>query len=96
VTVTVNYSGPPLVAAANATKLDDYHLHYFLDVDPGPYIGTTTPMPLNDPRIMHTAATSVVFDNVASGTHQLAVVMSGSNHISVNPPLAERETFMCR
>jgi hypothetical protein len=45
---------------------------------------------------MHTAATSVVFDNVASGTHQLAVVMSGSNHISVNPPLAERETFMCR
>jgi hypothetical protein len=94
--VTVNYTGPQLVAAANATKLDDYHIHYFLDVDPTPYIGTTVPVPMGDPRIIHTAATSVTFDNVAAGSHALAVMMSGSNHISVNPPVAETETFTAR
>jgi uncharacterized protein (DUF2141 family) len=44
----------------------------------------------------HTAATSVTFDNVAAGSHALAVMMSGSNHISVNPPVAETETFTAR
>jgi hypothetical protein len=96
VMVTVNYTGPQLVAAANATKLDDYHIHYFLDVDPTPYIGTTVPVPMGDPRIIHTAATSVTFDNVAAGSHALAVMMSGGNHISVNPPVAETETFTAR
>jgi hypothetical protein len=96
VTVSVGYSGPALVPAANATKLDDYHLHYFLDVDPTPYIGTTVPVPLGDPRIVHTAATTVTFDNVAPGTHTLAVMMSGSNHISVNPPVADQESFTAR
>ena len=66
VTVSVSYTGPPLVAAANATQLDDYHLHYFLDVDPTPYIGSTQPIPLGDPRIIHSGATSVTFDNVAA------------------------------
>jgi hypothetical protein len=84
------------VDAANATKLDDYHLHYFLDVDPTRYIGTTVPIPLGDPRIIHSAATSVTFDNVAPGSHSLAVVMTGSNHISVNPPVAEQESFLAR
>jgi hypothetical protein len=96
VTVTVNYMGPPLVDAASATKLDDYHLHYFLDTDPTPYIGTTVPMPLGDPRIIHSAATRVTYDNVAAGPHSLAVVMSGSNHISVSPPVAAQESFSAR
>jgi hypothetical protein len=96
VTVTVAYTGPTLVPAANATKLDDYHLHYFLDVDPTPYLGTTVPIPLGDPRIVHTAATSVTFDNVAAGTHELAVVMTGSNHISLNPPVADKELVTVR
>src|SRR5258708_5745005 len=59
VKVTVSYTGPALVPAAQATKLDDYHLHYFLDEDPGPYIGTTTPIPAGNPRIIHTAALEV-------------------------------------
>jgi hypothetical protein len=96
VMVSVSYSGPALVPAANATKLDDYHLHYILDVDPTPYLGTAMPIPLGDPRIIHSASTSVTFDNVAVGTHTLAVVMTGSNHISVNPPVAQTETFTAR
>jgi hypothetical protein len=85
-----------LVPVANATKLDDYHLHYFLDVDPTPYLGTTVPIPLGDPRIIHTAATTVTFDNVAPGSHELAVVMTGSNHISLNPPVADKELVTVR
>ena len=96
VAVTVNYVGLPLVDVANATKLEDYHLHYFLDVDPTPYIGTTVPIPVGNPRIMHTAATRVTFDNVEAGSHSLAVVMTGSNHISLNPPVAEQESFTVR
>jgi hypothetical protein len=95
-TVAVSYTGPALVAPANATKLDDYHLHYLLDVDPTPYIGNTVPIPLGDSRIIHSAATSVTFDNVAAGTHTLAVVMTGSNHISVTPPVADKVTFTAR
>jgi len=65
-------------------------------MDPTPYIGTTVPIPLGDARIIHSAATSVTFDNVGTGSHALAIVMAGSNHISVNPPLAENETFNAR
>jgi hypothetical protein len=96
VAVIVSYTGPPLVDAARATRLDDYHLAYMLDVDPTPYIGTTVPIPTGDRRIIHTAATSVTFDNVAAGTHTLAVVLLGGNHISVNPPVADNESFTAR
>jgi hypothetical protein len=96
VRVSLGYSGPALVAAANATKLDDYHIHFFLDVDPTPYIGTSVPVPMGDPRIIHTASTSVTFENVAPGTHTLAVMMTGSNHISVNPPVVDQVSFTAR
>jgi hypothetical protein len=91
--VTVTYSGPPLVAAANATKLDDYHLHYFLDENAAPYLGTQVPVPAGNPHILHSAATQVSFDNVTAGSHTLVVMLSGSNHISVAPPLSDQITF---
>jgi hypothetical protein len=49
VQATVDYSGPPLVAAASATRLDDCHLHRFLDEDAAPYIGTRVPVPMGNP-----------------------------------------------
>ena len=93
VTATVNYTGPALVAAGNATKLEDYHLHYLIDVDATPYIGTMVAIPSGDPRIIHTAATSVTIDNVAAGPHTLTVVLGGSNHVSVNPPRSDKVSF---
>jgi hypothetical protein len=91
--VSVQYSGPPLVAAANATKLDDLHLHYFLDESAAPYIGTLVPVPAGNPHIVHTAALQVSFDNVSAGSHTVTVMLSGSNHISVAPPLSANVTF---
>jgi hypothetical protein len=80
VQVSVQYSGPQLVAAASAAKLEDYHLHYFLDENAAPYIGTQVPVPMGNPRIVHTAALQVTFDNVAAGSHTVTVMLSGANH----------------
>jgi hypothetical protein len=93
VTVSVDYSGPPLVPAARAESLADYHLHYFLDVDPTPYLGTNQPIPLGDPHIIHTTDTEATFDAVGPGLHTVAVVLTGSNHVSLNPPVASIVTF---
>src|SRR5205823_912491 len=53
VRVSVQWSGPLLVAAASATKLDDYHLHYFLDESATAYLGTLVPVPMGNPHIVH-------------------------------------------
>jgi hypothetical protein len=92
----IEYTGPPLVAAANATRLEDYHLHYFLDENAAPYLGTGTPVPMGNPKIVHTAATQTTFDNVTAGNHTVAVMLSGSNHVSVVPPLSDQVTFSVR
>jgi hypothetical protein len=93
VQVSVQYSGPPLVAAASATRLDDLHLHYFLDESATPYLGTQVPVPMGNPNIVHTAALQQTFNNVAAGTHTVTVMLSGSNHVSVAPPLSAQVTF---
>jgi hypothetical protein len=93
ITVKVSYTGPTLVPGAQATRVEDYHLHYFLDEDATPYIGKPRPIPAGNPHIVHSAATEVAFDNVAAGNHTIAVVMTGSNHISVSEPLSDTATF---
>jgi len=93
VTVVVNYSGPPLVAAAQATELNQYHLHYLLDVNPAAYLQTNVPIPLDNPLIIHTDKTQISFDNVAPGSHTLAVILTGSNHVSPNKPVAQQISF---
>ena len=93
VTVAVTYNGPSLVAPARAEELNQYHLHYFLDVDAGPYLKSSIPVPLGNLAIVHSSATQVSFDNVAPGTHQLTVVLAGGNHVAVNPPIAQQISF---
>jgi hypothetical protein len=93
VTVVVNYNGPSLVAANMASTLNQYHLHYFLDVDASPYFQRSVPIPLGNPSIIHTSNTQVSFDNVAPGSHVLAVVLTGSNHVSLKPPVAQQISF---
>jgi hypothetical protein len=95
-TVNVEYWGPRLVAPEPGLAVDEYHLTYFLDSDPTPYIGTLTPMPRCDARIVASASPQVTFPNVSSGSHSLAVVLAGSNRVSVNPPVATRVTFMVK
>jgi hypothetical protein len=93
VSVAYQVPGLTLVSAADAKKLTDYHVHVLLDTDPLPYIGGFTPVPTGNDRIIHTAAPSVAFKNVAPGQHSLAVFVTTSNHVSVKPPILARSTF---
>ncbi|MBV9170721.1 MAG: hypothetical protein JOZ81_11610, partial [Chloroflexi bacterium] len=74
-TISVQWTGPELVPAANATRLEDYHLHYFLDEDATPYLNTSTltPVPMGNPRIVHTANLQVPFEGVPAGSHTVTV-----------------------
>jgi hypothetical protein len=93
VTVTIQVTGTTLVPAANATKLEDMHVHYFLDVDATPYLDGTTPIPAGNPAIVHSGALSNTFSNVAPGAHKVTVVLGLSDHRAVQPPVAPSVSF---
>jgi hypothetical protein len=94
--VSVDYWGPRLVRAEEARAVDEYHLTFFLDADPAPFVGSLLPTPRCHPRVMHSAVSRVSFPDVTNGSHSLAVLLVGSNHVSVNPPVAARVTFMVK
>src|SRR5438105_9808970 len=93
VTVTINVSGTTLVPAAQATKVEDLHVHYLLDVDPSPYLAGTTPVPQGDPNIVHSGATAYTFHNVAAGPHRVTVLLGFADHRAVQPPVGPSVTF---
>ena len=93
VTVTIQVTGTTLVPAANATRLEDLHVHYMLDVDPAPYLSGTTPIPAGNANIVHSGALSNTFTGVAPGPHRVAVVLGFSNHTAVQPPVAPSVSF---
>lgn len=94
ITVTVDYWGPRLVAAASAHAIDEYHLVFFLDVDDDAYVGTLLPAPRCTTAITHSAARSATFGRVVRGPHTVYVMLVGSNDVSVNPPVAASSTFV--
>jgi len=96
VTVVVNYNGPSLVAAGTETNLNQYHLSYLLDVNASPYLQTNVPIPLGNASIIHTSKTQVSFDNVAPGSHLLAVILTGSNDVSPKPPVAQQISVIAK
>ena len=93
VNVSVTYNGPTLVPGAEAKKLDDYHLHYFLDEDAAPFISGARSIPTGNPHIVHSAAREVSFDVLPAGRHTITVVMSGNNHVPVSPALTDSVAF---
>ena len=93
VTVTINVSGTTLVPAAQATRLEDLHVHYLLDTDPSPWLDGATPIPAGDPNIVHSGSTSNTFSNVAPGAHRVVVVLGFSDHRAVQPPVDPSVSF---
>jgi LPXTG-motif cell wall-anchored protein len=93
VTITIEVTGTTLVPAAEATKLQDLHVHYLLDVDPTPWLDGSTPVPMGNPDIVHTAALKQTFTGVAAGPHRLTVLLGLSNHTAVQPPVAPSVSF---
>ena len=95
-TVNVDYWGPRLVAPGPGRPVDTYHLTFFLDADPMPYVGTLLPMPTCDARVADSAEPRWSFSNVAAGSHSVTVMLAGANRVSVNPPVAMRVTFVVK
>jgi len=93
VKVSVTYDGPKLIPGTEAKKLDDYHLHYFLDEDATAFVNGARSIPAGNPHIVHSAATEVTFDNLPAGKHTVTVVMSGNNHVPVTPALTDTVSF---
>jgi hypothetical protein len=93
VTVNIAVTGTTLVPAASAMRLEDLHVHYLLDVDPGQYLAGTTPVAMGDPNQVHTAALSNTFTGVAPGQHRVTVLLGLSSHVATQPPVAPSVTF---
>jgi hypothetical protein len=96
VQVSYDVKGATLVAAASATRVEDLHVHVLCDVDPGPYLGTTTIIPLGQPNIIHTNNLSATCPNMGPGERKVTVILTGANHISVNPSVSSTVTFTVR
>jgi hypothetical protein len=93
VTVSITVTGATLVPAANATRKEDLHVHYMLDVDATPYLSGTTPVPQGNPNIVHSGALSNTFTGVAPGAHRVVVLLGYSDHLAFQPPVAPAVSF---
>ena len=98
VAVTYDVSDVTLVPKAAAQKLEDYHVHVFLDQDASAYVGTDEAVPSGHAnpkpdRIIHTAEKSVTFENVTAGEHTVTVFMTFSDHVSVKPAVSASLKF---
>ena len=96
VVVSYDVGALALVPGAEAKKPEDLHVHVLLDVDPAPYIGTTTFIPPNSPQIVHTAAKEVTFKDVKAGEHKVAIILTSPDHVSVRPPVTATSAFTAR
>lgn len=101
--VVVNYevSDVTLVPAASAQKPEDYHAHAAMDMDTSQWVGTNVPVPAasanpNPARLIHTAARTVTFTNVAAGEHTVTVWLSLASHVSVKPSVSVTVKFTVR
>ena len=90
VTIVTEYTDVALIDGRVATKREDLHTHYLLDVDVTPYLDGVRDMPLGDPTLVHSAATSYTFTGVAPGPHRAVVILSYSDH-KVSQPVAMAE-----
>jgi hypothetical protein len=93
VTVSIAVTGTTLVPAPEATRLEDMHVHYLLDVDPAPYLSGMTPVPQGDPNQIHTAALSQTFTGLTPGQHRVTVLLGLSSHVARQPVVAPAVTF---
>jgi hypothetical protein len=79
VTVTIELSDLTLVAPSSATKKEDLHVIYALDVDTKPFLDGTTKLGSGANRL-HRGGTAVTFKDVAPGPHTVQVIVVYSDH----------------
>jgi len=93
VTVTIELSDVTLVSPPKATKKEDLHVIYTLDVDTKPFLDGTTKLG-SGPNRLHRASTSVTFKDVAPGSHTVQVILVYSDHTPVKPLVVPSVNFV--
>ena len=94
VTVTVELSDVTLVQSQKATKKEDLHVIYVLDVDTKAFLDGKTKLGSSGPDRRHTVSTSVTFKDVAPGSHIVQVILVYSDHTPVKPLVAPSVNFV--
>lgn len=81
-TLTVKVD-PANVNIKPATQGDptSFHLHYFMDLDPATIIVPGQPIPLGNPKIIHSASLTQSVASLAPGQHTVWVVAARLNHV---------------
>ena len=94
VTVSIELSDVTLVPPSKASKKEDLHVIYALDVDTKPFLDGTTPKLGSDANRLHRGGTSVTFKDVAPGPHTVQVILVHSDHTPVKPLVAPSVSFV--
>ena len=94
VTVKIELADVTLVAPSSATKKEELHVIYALDVDTKPFLDGTAPKLGSGANMLHRGGTSVTFKDVAPGPYTVQVVLVYSDHTPVKPLVAPSVSFV--
>lgn len=89
VNISVKVEGITLVKADGDTSGKTGHLHLFIDKPPA---APKEAVPTGDPKIIHTAETSVAVPDLPPGEHTIWVVVGDGAHVALDPPVRDRLT----
>ena len=64
-----------------AGDLNSFHLHYFVDLDPATVLTPGQPVPMGNPKIIHSASLTQSVADLPAGPHQVWVVAGRMNHV---------------
>jgi len=91
--VTIQLSDVTLVPPSKATKKEDLHVIYAIDVDTKPFLDGTTKLGSGLNRV-HRGGTSVTVKDVVPGPHTVQVILVYFDHTPVKPLVASSVNFV--
>ena len=77
--VSVTLSSELNIKPATAADPTSFHLHYFVDTDA---TAAGTPVPTDNPKIIHSASTTQDLGALTAGSHTVTVVLGQFNHVA--------------
>jgi hypothetical protein len=92
-TVTVSVSPALNLKPAKDGDADSFHLHYFVDTDPATVLQPGQQVPPATAQIIHSAATTQEFKDLAAGPHRVWVVLGDVGHIPCSPLVVDDVAF---
>jgi len=91
--VTVSVSPAINLKPATDGDADSFHLHYFVDTDPATVLQPGQQVPPATAQLIHSAATTQEFKDLAAGSHRVWVVLGDVGHIPCSPLVIDDVAF---